>query len=91
MEVQEGIFVKALVPLATNSEHRKKLKQSDQMVFDPDGVEALAVWFKFYGTSTIENGARISKWIPGLEAPVGNVQNADQDSTMDTPKEDTKD
>ena len=90
MEIQEGIFVKALVQLATNSEHRKRLKQSDQMVFDPDGVEALAVWFKFYGTDTIENGTRISKWIPGLEAPVGNVQKADKDSTTDTPKEDTK-
>ena len=83
MEIQEGIFVKALVQLATNSEHRKKLKQTDQVVFDQVGVEAMAVWFKFYCTETIENGTRIARWTPGLEAPVGNVR---KPSTTDTPR-----
>jgi hypothetical protein len=79
--------VKALVQLATNSEHRKKFKHSDQVVFDQVGVEAMAVWFKFYCTETIENGTRISRWTPGLEAPVGNVR---KPSTTDTPREKPK-
>ena len=85
MEIQEGIFVRALVQLATNSEQRKKLKQTDQMVFDQVGVEAMAVWFKFYCTETMETGTRIAKWTPGLEAPVSNVRKPRAKAMPDVP------
>ena len=61
MEVQEGVFVQVLIQLATNSEYRKKLTKTDQMVFDPQGVEAVAMWFKICCTETLEKGSRTSR------------------------------